>query len=263
MSTEQRWSAAGWGGAVAGWYSDPDDPSMLRYWDGGAWSDHVAPGVRTSASTASDMPSGRGQSARPPVDGFAITSLITGLIGGVLISVGFGIAALVRIRQGTRSGTGVAVAGLSLSAVWVVVLIATIAFGAGRAPDRATDGTVTRAGQVPVSNLRTGDCVHVPRVLTGDMVNADLTPCSQLHNGQVFTVLRASVQVYPGDTQLRTRALDDCQGALQSFLGRSATRLHIVAIFPNLRAWNLGDRYETCLLVDRQQDITGDIRADA
>lgn len=28
---------------AAGWYPDPSDPSLLRYWDGAAWSDHRAP----------------------------------------------------------------------------------------------------------------------------------------------------------------------------------------------------------------------------
>lgn len=27
----------------AGWYSDPDEPSQLRYWDGEAWTSHTAP----------------------------------------------------------------------------------------------------------------------------------------------------------------------------------------------------------------------------
>lgn len=29
----------------AGWYPDPYDPALQRYWDGAGWTDHVAPGV--------------------------------------------------------------------------------------------------------------------------------------------------------------------------------------------------------------------------
>ena len=29
--------------AAANWYSDPADPSRLRWWDGGAWTEHTAP----------------------------------------------------------------------------------------------------------------------------------------------------------------------------------------------------------------------------
>ena len=27
---------------LAGWYKDPSDESRIRYWDGAAWTDHVA-----------------------------------------------------------------------------------------------------------------------------------------------------------------------------------------------------------------------------
>ena len=33
--------------AASGWYRDPDDPSLLRFWDGMSWSDH-----RQSASSS-------------------------------------------------------------------------------------------------------------------------------------------------------------------------------------------------------------------
>ena len=26
-----------------GWYTDPDDPGVIRYWDGGGWTDHTRP----------------------------------------------------------------------------------------------------------------------------------------------------------------------------------------------------------------------------
>lgn len=35
----------------AGWYPDPADPSLLRYWDGEAWSPHVAPAFSESATS--------------------------------------------------------------------------------------------------------------------------------------------------------------------------------------------------------------------
>ena len=29
----------------AGWYPDPQSPDSLRYWDGGHWTNHSAPGT--------------------------------------------------------------------------------------------------------------------------------------------------------------------------------------------------------------------------
>ena len=57
---------------------------------------------------------------KPPVDGFAITSFIFGLIGGFLFSIGFALAAFRRIGQGRRRGRPLAIAGLILSAAWIL-----------------------------------------------------------------------------------------------------------------------------------------------
>jgi hypothetical protein len=199
---------------------------------------------------------------RPPVDGFAITSLITGLLGGVLLSVGFGIAALRRIRRGKRRGRGLAIAGLSLSLAWTMVYGVVIAYRLGREPARNTTGAVTREGQIAPADLRTGDCVQVPRVLSGTYTTVTVVPCAQPHNGQVFTTLQAREGPYPGDAALQSMALDDCKAAEVSFLGTNQTLLHVVAYFPPEQGWSLGRRDEHCLLVDRAKDITGDIRSD-
>ncbi|MGL4745446.1 MAG: RDD family protein [Dermatophilaceae bacterium] len=63
-----------------GWYDDPDDPSLLRYFDGVLWSAHTAPRRSPTAeqstigrvSDAPDSALGPGQSVG--VDGFAPTA---------------------------------------------------------------------------------------------------------------------------------------------------------------------------------------------
>ncbi|MBP7973261.1 MAG: DUF2510 domain-containing protein, partial [Candidatus Nanopelagicales bacterium] len=39
------------GSPVAGWYADPQDGSMVRWWDGVGWTDHTQshPGAHSSA----------------------------------------------------------------------------------------------------------------------------------------------------------------------------------------------------------------------
>ena len=56
-------------------------------------------------------------------DGLAVASFVLGLLGIVPVSVGLGIAALVRGRGVPRPGRGFAVAGLVLSAVWVLLFV--------------------------------------------------------------------------------------------------------------------------------------------
>jgi hypothetical protein len=102
----------------------------------------------------------------------------------------------------------------------------------------------------------------VPRELNGVIHALTVLPCSQPHNGQVFTTLNAPDGPYPSDVALQTAALDACAKAAPSFLGTDQSLLHTVAFFPRKDGWSLGDRDEHCLLVDRAKNITGDIRAD-
>ena len=56
-------------------------------------------------------------------NGFAVASLIFGILGGILFSVVFGIVALGQIKRRNQSGKGMAVAGLVLSGVWLLVIV--------------------------------------------------------------------------------------------------------------------------------------------
>ncbi|MEO6996960.1 MAG: RDD family protein [Terracoccus sp.] len=50
----------------AGWYDDPSNPDMLRYWDGVTWSDHTAPRKSPTASSSSGGPDYQGQRPTAP-----------------------------------------------------------------------------------------------------------------------------------------------------------------------------------------------------
>lgn len=50
----------------AGWYDDPSNTDMLRYWDGVTWSDHTAPRKSPTASASSGGPDYQGQRPGPP-----------------------------------------------------------------------------------------------------------------------------------------------------------------------------------------------------
>ena len=61
-------------------------------------------------------------SAGRPVSGFAVATLVLGIMGIVLPAVICGIVALGQIRGGSYSGRGLVVAGLLISAAWVLLL---------------------------------------------------------------------------------------------------------------------------------------------
>jgi hypothetical protein len=48
-------AGSGTSGVVAGWYTDPYNPSQLRWWDGTQWTDHVAPAVAPAAAQTTEI----------------------------------------------------------------------------------------------------------------------------------------------------------------------------------------------------------------
>jgi hypothetical protein len=59
-----------------------------------------------------------------PVSGFAIATLVLGIMGIVLSAVICGIVALGQIMGGSYSGRGMVIAGLLISAAWVLLVAA-------------------------------------------------------------------------------------------------------------------------------------------
>lgn len=56
-------------------------------------------------------------------NGFAVASLILGILGVVILSVIFGCVALSQIRRRGDDGSGLAIAGLVLSGVWTALML--------------------------------------------------------------------------------------------------------------------------------------------
>ena len=63
-----------------------------------------------------------------PVSGFAIATLVLGIMGIVLPDVICGIVTLGQIRGGSDSGRGMVIAGLLISAAWVPLVAAFAAY---------------------------------------------------------------------------------------------------------------------------------------
>ena len=92
--------------------------------------------------------------------GFAIASFVFGLIGGVLLSVIFGLVALRRIRTRNQRGRGFAIAGLVLSSVWVLLIVVVVVVGVSTDAERDPSGRVQEGGSESVFDLRVGDCAN-------------------------------------------------------------------------------------------------------
>lgn len=117
---------------VPGWYVDPEHPGSERYWDGNLWTEQRRP---TQVSTATSAPS----------SGFAITALVCGIVGIVLviffvgwilgiIAIVFGVLGRKRADSASSGGRkGMATAGLvlgiiavALSILYIVLIVAVL-----------------------------------------------------------------------------------------------------------------------------------------
>jgi hypothetical protein len=196
------------------------------------------------------------------VNGFAVASMILGLIGGIVLAVVFGIVALVQVNQRGQRGKGFAVTGLVASVVWILgVGVVAVFSAAHNAGHDTSDGPP----------MRPGDCV---RDVRADVPAAGLpvVPCGQPHQGEVFAVFAASEPAWPGDRALVDEAQRGCTERLTDAdvnaspgaepnaspdAGRAG--LDLYALHPTEDGWRHGDHSITCLLTSAVKR-TGSIR---
>ena len=57
----------------ADWYTDPEDESQYRYWDGSSWTEHRAPRIADSATETGDAPHGLRSPSTLVADTFSLT----------------------------------------------------------------------------------------------------------------------------------------------------------------------------------------------
>ncbi|MBO2459647.1 septum formation family protein [Actinomadura sp. LCR2-06] len=179
---------------------------------------------------------------------YAKVALAAGIIGMILFSVGFAIAAFVQIRRRGERGRGLAVGGLAASLVWIVVgglIAATVLLS----PERDGSGQITASGKTVLSRLKTGDC------FTGfgeeaSQVIVTALPCTRPHDGEIVAdAALPDDNDFPGDKGLEAEANKVCTDRLE-FLTKSRyyKDLEIYVAKPGEPAWRSGDRQVVCAM---------------
>jgi Domain of unknown function (DUF4190)/Septum formation len=249
-----------------GWQPDPSWPPPPPGWQ--LWIPDATPGAGPGAGAAGpgsyyQIPPGSGTS------GFAIASFILGILGlftiSAILSIIFGIVALVKIRNVPQKGKGFAIAGLVLSGIWLAALAVLIAIGVATAPHSSAghpaSGPVRQPGGVDIFTLRVAECFDYPH---GQSVSSvALIPCTQPHDTQVFAQfdLTGPSSSYPGATRLKQQATSGCNSRIAGNLDRSkiTNTLSVRFIFPLPGSWDLGHRSVSCLVVDPTPDLTSSL----
>ncbi|WP_051812119.1 DUF4190 domain-containing protein, partial [Kitasatospora sp. MBT63] len=216
-----------------------------------------------------------GWTGPPPLtgwNGFAITSLVLGIVGfGCLLWVGaiaFGIAALKAPRRQQR-GRGMAVAGIVLGGLWGVVVALLVVVGVlygNDGADRDADGRINGSGTVQVVDLRPGDCYLRPDRLD-QATEVTAVPCSTAHYGEVFGVVELPDGSYPGETEVEDRAeklCDEQRGRYTMDTLAVPSSADVYYYYPRKASWDWADDHAvTCVYTFPKGNRTGSLRRDA
>ncbi|MCX5194614.1 DUF4190 domain-containing protein [Streptomyces sp. NBC_00249] len=206
----------------------------------------------------------------PALNGFALASLLVGLLCLPPLGIVFGGVALVQIARKRERGKVLALVGLAVSVVMTGLLV----FGVGRYGDEVLDGFGPSAGPetaegelTDVSELRAGDCFNVP---AGDLLAERpllfRIGCDQVHDAEVTASSLLGQGAFPGAAPLRRTAEDACWKAQDAYamdtwaLPRYAGMYYFA---PTRESWRReGDRRLLCLIGTADEEHTGSLRKD-
>jgi hypothetical protein len=210
---------------------------------------------------AGPYPAPPGYAGPPPAggtNGFAIASLIFGVLGGVLFSTIFGIVALTQVRKRNQGGRGLAIAGLTLSGCWVLLIAAMVTVGIVMdVKDDSASGSGTDSS-VSVLRLKVGDCINGLKE-SSSLEDLPVVPCSAPHEGEVYALFDLADGPWPGDAAVQRDAEKRCNDEFDRYATAENEKLELFYLHPLARSW-WRDRGVTCIATDPAGPSTGSLR---
>jgi hypothetical protein len=258
------------------------------------------PFARQSPPDPLDDPDRPGHRAsRGKADGFAVASLLLGVFGitiiGAILSINFGIMALRRVRRTGQPGRGMAIAGLILSAIWLLVGTFFV-LGAGKGPSQpsasggpssgpsslssgpsssgggsssptanpsssASPGSSARPGAAStnVFALHPGQCFQNPPASQTELgvTYVAVVSCTKPHNAQAFVQFTLTGTSWPGTNAVQRQADSGCHDRIKGNVESSKIKssMSLRYLYPLESSWASGHRTITCLIVNSTSDL--------
>ncbi|WP_327737193.1 DUF4190 domain-containing protein [Streptomyces nojiriensis] len=214
-------------------------------------------------------PPGYGQQP-PALNGFALASLLSGLLCFPPLGMAFGIAALVQITKRGDRGKALAIVGLVVS----VVMTGALVFTAGRVLSAADDRfpslseyTDVEGELTDLGELRAGDCFNVPG---GDLIDERPVTyridCARVHHGEVTASKALDAPDVPESREADRASEDACWKAQDEYAMDTWALPEYAEMFyyaPSRDSWREGDRTLLCVIGTTDEEWRGSLRKDA
>jgi hypothetical protein len=218
-----------------------------------------------------------GPSYQPPASkamaGWALAlSILTCWGVGTLVSIGLGIAVLVKSqRDGRNHGKGLAIAALIINALWIVatvVIVVLMVTGTIEIDDseRDPDGEISKEQDISLTSLRVGDCLGIgvlAEMRSEGLFEVNVVPCSEPHSGELFHLFDLADGDYPGDDEVIRLAETGCLDAFRAYVGVPPARSTIGVTYnhPVAIGWRIADdRGVYCFLSEADESTTGSLK---
>ncbi|MGW0362285.1 DUF4190 domain-containing protein [Streptomyces sp. NPDC002990] len=209
------------------------------------------------------------QPREPALNGFALASLLVGLLCLPPLGIVFGVVALVQIAKKRERGRALAIVGLAVSVAATAVLALTaqrVVDVVGNRLDAARQFTGVEGELVDTDDLHVGDCFNVPG---GDLMDGRppmyKVDCERAHHGEVTSAGVFDPTAAPGSEQAESAAADVCWKAQDAYaMDTWAVPVEAEMYFyaPTRESRRQGDRLLLCVIGTTVEEQRGSLRRD-
>ena len=132
---------------------------------------------------------------------------------------------------------------------WALAIGGVLAYGYFTDVGRDDSGTVVKAGESNVTDLRVGDCLNI--FDEEEAVYATpVVPCDQAHFYEIFASVTFEGGEYPGSEAINIQASEKCLAQFDRYFGISYqdSQLAVTTLYPLEEGWSkYNDREGSCL----------------
>jgi ribosomal protein S27E len=143
-----------------------------------------------------------------------------------------------------------------------ILIIVGLASGNSQPPNRDSSGTPTEAGTENILDINVGDCL--PGSFTGDVTEADVVPCSEPHQYEVYANQELTYDGVYSETKVKGDVEIRCVAAFTSYIGLpfEESTLYFTYLYPTPDGWAQGDRGFNCLVTNADDSLaqTGSVK---